>query len=119
MLQTYACRCDINTLTCNGVLAGYPDRTYKPALPILRSELATAIVAGLNMKEDQACGTSRFKDVNPSFWAKHNNRQSLYKRFMTGYTNNKFKPKTAATRAEALTAMSQHFPDAPCDPCTV
>lgn len=111
--------CDINTLTCHGVLAGYPDRTYKPALPILRSELSSAMVAGLQLQNVPASGGSSFSDVRSSFWAHPNIEKSLSRGVMIGYPSDKFKPKRAATRAEALTAMSKAIPDAPCDPQSV
>lgn len=103
--------CDINTLTSHGVLAGYPDRMYKPNLPILRSEFASAMVAGLELQNVPDFGQKMvFKDVPNSFWAKSNIDKAYNRGIMTGYPNDSFKPKNPVSRAEALSTMAKVLP---------
>ena len=102
--------CDINKLACNGVLAGYPDRTYKPSLPILRSELASALVSGLQLQNTPGFNQQIFRDVPKSHWAKSNIDKAYNRGLMAGYPNDNFKPNNSVSRAEVLSTMSKVLP---------
>ena len=68
--------CDINKLTENNIIAGYPDRTFKPNLPISRAEMASMITKGLNVNIPQHSkdASLMFKDVPDNFWGKNCNQ---------------------------------------------
>ncbi len=99
--------CDINKLTENNVIAGYPDRTFKPNLPVSRAEFASMAVKGFNLNEDMTCPQTHFKDVPKSHWANKVINKSVAEGLMTGYPNNMFKPNHPVSRAEALTILSK------------
>ncbi len=112
----YWASCDINTLTENNVIAGYPDRTYKPSLPVSRAEMATLVVKGFNLNDDVSCPSNMFKDVPESHWANKTIAKAVANGLMTGYPNNMFKPNEPISRAEAFSIMAKGI-NCPMDEC--
>lgn len=112
----YWASCDINTLTENNVIAGYPDRTYKPNLPVSRAEMATLAVKGFNLNDDVTCSTNMFKDVPQGHWANKTIAKAVSNGLMTGYPNNTFKPNQPISRAEAFAIMAKGI-NCPMDEC--
>ena len=112
----YWASCDINTLTENNIIAGYPDRTYKPSLPVSRAEMATLVVKGFNLNDDVSCPSSMFKDVPESHWANKTIAKAVANGLMTGYPNNMFKPNQPISRAEAFSIMAKGI-NCPMDEC--
>ena len=99
--------CDINKLTENNVIAGYPDRTFKPNLPVSRAEFASMAVKGFNLNEHMTCPEANFKDVPKDHWANKVINNSVAGGLMSGYPNHTFKPNHPVSRAEALTILSK------------
>ncbi len=99
--------CDINKLTENNVVVGYPDRTFKPNMPVSRAEFASMAVKGLNLNDNFDCPQTNFKDVPKSHWANKVVNKSVSEGLMRGYPNNMFKPDHPVSRAEALTILSK------------
>lgn len=112
----YWASCDINKLTENNVIAGYPDRTYKPNLPVSRAEMATLAVKGFNLNDDVTCAGNIFKDVPQSHWANKTIAKAVSNGLMTGYPNNTFKPNQPISRAEAFAIMAKGI-NCPMDEC--
>lgn len=100
--------CDINKLTENNVIAGYPDRTFKPNLPVSRAEMATLTVKGFNLLNSSVspCHKS-FRDVPRNFWAKSMIDKAVANGLMEGYNDTLFKPNKPVSRAEAFTILSK------------
>lgn len=104
----YWAGCAIDKLACANVIAGYPDRTFKPSLPVSRAEFASMMVKGLNMNLDCCLAPKKmFKDVSCGHWANPVIAKAVEEGIMCGYPNNTFKPKAPVTRTEALTALGQ------------
>ncbi|MCD7878335.1 MAG: S-layer homology domain-containing protein [Candidatus Gastranaerophilales bacterium] len=108
--------CDINVLTDNNVIAGYPDRTFKPNLPVSRAEMATLVVKGFNLNENVTCPNAMFKDVPESHWANKTIAKAVSNGLMSGYPNNLFKPNQPISRAEAFSIMAKGI-NCPMDDC--
>lgn len=106
--EGYWAGCAIDRLACTNVIAGYPDRTFKPTLPVSRAEFASMMVKGLNLNLDCPClsGQKIFKDVKCDHWANPVIAKAVQEGIMCGYPNNMFKPRLPVSRAEALTAMA-------------
>lgn len=104
----YWAGCAIDRLACANVIAGYPDRTFKPTLPVSRAEFASMMVKGLNMNLECPClsGQKIFKDVSCNHWANPVIAKAVQEGIMCGYPNHMFKPSLPVSRAEALTAMA-------------
>ena len=98
--------CDINKLAENNVVVGYPDRTFKPNMPVSRAEFATMAVKGLNL-ENYGATQAHFKDVPKNHWANRAINASVAEGLMTGYPNNTFKPNNPVSRTEALTILAK------------
>ena len=105
--QNYWASCDINRLASTHVVAGYPDRTFKPSMPITRAEFASMIVRGFNHDVNDYSKRANFKDVSPNNWASPAISKAVEEGLMCGCGGDKFMPKKHVTRVEALTAMSK------------
>ena len=112
----YWASCDINTLAENNIVAGYPDRTFKPSLPVSRAEMATLVVKGFNLNDDVSCPSAMFKDVPKSHWANKTIAKAVANGLMAGYPNNTFKPNQPISRAEAYSIMAKGI-NCPMDEC--
>lgn len=104
----YWAGCAIDKLACANVIAGYPDRTFKPTLPVSRAEFASMMVKGLNLNLGCDCLQNQkiFKDVSCDHWANAAIAKAVQDGIMCGYPNHMFKPSLPVSRAEALTAMA-------------
>lgn len=114
--EGYWAGCDINNLTANSVLEGYPDRTFKPNIPISRAEMATMAVKGLNLRDSVRDASTMFKDVPSNHWANRTIAKAVENGLMTGYPNNTFKPDQTLSRAEAFAIMAKGI-NCPMDEC--
>ncbi len=108
--------CDINKLTENNIIAGYPDRTFKPQLPVTRAEMASLIAKGFNLNDKLSCPEKSFNDVPENHWANKTINNAVANGMMVGYPHNLFKPNKPITRAEALTILSKGI-NCPMDEC--
>ncbi|MEI7473871.1 MAG: S-layer homology domain-containing protein [bacterium] len=100
----------INLLGSKGILAGYPDRTYRPTLPTLRSEFASMVVAGLNLEGTQAYSEKKFKDVPENHWARNDIYKAYNQGYMNGYSDNTFRPSETISRAQAFNSFAKALP---------
>ena len=111
----YWASCDINALTENDILAGYPNGMFKPGTNISRAEMATMVVKGFNLKSCSS-DTNLFSDVPQSHWASKNIASAVENGIMAGYPNNTFKPNQPLTRAEAFSIIAKNI-NCPMDQC--
>jgi hypothetical protein len=108
--QGYWASCDINRLATTSVVAGYPDRMFKPSIPVTRAEFASMIVKGFNHNVNDYSHRANFKDVSPNHWASPAISKAVEEGLMCGCGGNKFMPQKHVSRVEALTAMSKGIP---------
>lgn len=108
--------CDINKLTENNIIAGFPDKTFKPHLPVTRAEMASLIAKGLNLNDKMSCPEKMFRDVPRSHWANKTINNAVANGMMVGYPHDLFKPNQPISRAEALTILSKGI-NCPMDEC--
>lgn len=101
--------CDINLLAENKVIAGYPDRTFKPNLPVTRAEIASMAVNGFNLR-GCGCPHKTFKDVPADHWANNAINTAVSNGLMDGYPGDLFKPNKPVTRAEAMVTLAKGIP---------
>lgn len=101
--------CDINLLAENKVVAGYPDRTFKPNLPVSRAEIASMAVNGFNLRSC-GCPKKTFKDVPADHWANQAINTAVSNGLMDGYPGDLFKPNKPVTRAEAMVTLAKGIP---------
>ena len=98
---------DINRLTEQCVLDGYPDGMFKPNKKVSRAEMATMVVKGYNLDTDCTDSSLTFKDVPNNHWAHDYISKGVSENMIAGRSNDKFAPNDNITRTEALTIMSK------------
>lgn len=102
-----ACSRDVEKLQYIGVIAGYPDGTFKPANPIRRSEIAKIVVVCKKIADraQELMGPTQFPDVAADHWARGFINAAVETEIIKGYTDGEFKPDRDVTYAEALTML--------------
>ena len=100
--STYEAAVDL--MTQAGVIAGYPDGTFKPQNNVTRAEMAKMICYSL-LGADQAekLGVSRqiFSDVPTSFWGAKYIEYCYSQGIIGGYGNDKYGPNDPVTGYQA------------------
>jgi hypothetical protein len=108
---------DINRLTCQDVLVGYPDGLFKPNRDISRAEMATMAVKGYEKGNIPLSSDGNFSDVPRYHWAYENINRAATSDLLEGLSCNIFKPEGKMTRVEALNVIGkgQNCPTMDCD----
>ncbi len=107
VFDSYWASSDINRLTEQCVLEGYPDGLFKPNRRVSRAEMATMVVKGYNLDVTSGSDNLTFKDVPSNHWAKSYISKGVAEDMIAGKGNNLFKPNEDISRTEALTIMSK------------
>jgi len=88
-----------------GIIAGYPDKTFRPDNPVTRSEFARIMVISLNLPIKVTDNPS-FKDVPKDHWAYPYVETAKY--YLTGFRTQNgeyFKPSDYAVREDMAVAL--------------
>ncbi|WP_020430902.1 S-layer homology domain-containing protein [Paenibacillus riograndensis] len=95
----------IAVLASNGIIAGYPDGTFKPEREISRSEIIMILsrIVNFNNAAPVKAGIT-FSDTANS-WNKDQIARAAQIGLINGKGNGKFAPAQSSTRAEALTIV--------------
>ncbi len=91
-----------------GVLAGYPDGTFKPDQDVTRAEFAKVAVLALGYTEAQVQlfnAPTKFPDVAKDHWANGYINIAVANGILKGDTSGKFRPDDTVTVAEVLTVL--------------
>ena len=99
---------EINKLTRENIVFGYPDGNFRPNASISRAEFASLIVRGMN-KEDSIGDNPQytFKDVPKNHWAYNIISAAKADNLMTGYPDGTFKPDSPVSKIEAMTMLAK------------
>ena len=92
----------IDTLTSYGIIHGYEDNTFRPDLPVKRSEMAKLVYVTATTSVDAGEGVVTFPDVAQNNWAKGYISWCAAKSIVGGYEDGTFKPEESVTYDEAL-----------------
>ncbi|MER3398958.1 MAG: hypothetical protein C4316_10635, partial [Chloroflexota bacterium] len=100
----------IRYLGSAGLIAGFPDGSYKPDAPVLRAQLAKLLVASLgygpgDLPPVPTSPGCNFTDVSDSAWYAGWVRKACHLEIMVGVGGGKFAPQDPVTRAQAVTAI--------------
>ena len=96
----------INYLANNGVIIGYPDRTFRPESYITRAEIVT-LVTKMMHKEESSFDLDVFSDLEKGHWAYGFICSAYENGFIKGYPDKTFKPDQHITRAETVVIINQ------------
>ncbi|PZV13336.1 MAG: S-layer protein [Leptolyngbya sp.] len=94
----------ITSLAGRGVIAGFPDGTFRPDEPVTRAQYA-AMVRGA-FSQSAVRGATSFVDVPPSYWAAAAIREADMMGFLSGYPGNIFQPDQNIPRAQVLVSLA-------------
>jgi parallel beta-helix repeat protein len=93
----------ISALTKKGIIAGFPDGTFKPNEPVTRAQFA-AIVAKAFAPSAQRQGMA-FRDVTSSFWGADAISMAYRGGFLAGYPEGVFRPNQEIPKVQAIVAL--------------
>ncbi|MEF3244931.1 MAG: S-layer homology domain-containing protein [Caldisericaceae bacterium] len=97
--EDYWAKDQIDYLVTKGVIAGFPDGTFKPETPVTREQFAKMICIAKGLKEYKP-STPTFKDVSASRWSFGYVEAAVKAGYIKGYPNGIFKPENSITRQE-------------------
>ena len=87
-----------------GYIDGYSDGTFKPDGSVTRAEFAKMLVEALGIT---GTTTIAFKDVPAGKWYYSYVQKAVYAGFISGYSDNTFRPDNNITRQEAAAMISR------------
>ena len=94
----------IQKLSERGVIAGFPDGTFRPEEPVTRAQFA-AMVRKAFQKAPKREAT-RFNDVASNYWAYTAIQEAYTTGFLSGYPGNRFEPNQAIPRQQVLVSLA-------------
>ena len=94
----------INSLVSQGVLAGFPDGSFRPDAPVTRAQFSSMLQAVYTKRAVR--GTVNFADVPGNHWAKNAIQNSYKMGFLSGYPDNIFAPEQNIPREQVLVALA-------------
>ncbi|MBW4614817.1 MAG: S-layer homology domain-containing protein [Desmonostoc vinosum HA7617-LM4] len=94
----------ITRLASQGLIAGYPDGTFRPNASVTRAEFAAMLNKAFpNAKKTR--NATRFVDIPSSYWANGAIAKASQTGFLSGYPGGVFKPSQNIPRAQVLVAL--------------
>ncbi len=103
--QSNWARNDIQTLSDQGIITGYPDGSFRPQGLITRAEFSAVMVKALALAPT-ATGTQTFNDVPSSHWAYPSIETVRSAGLVSGYPGGLFMPARSISRAEAIAILA-------------
>jgi hypothetical protein len=94
----------IQQLSQRGVIAGFPDGTFRPNDPVTRAQFASMLTSAFSRTPQRQPIT--FVDVPSNFWASHVIRQAYTTGFLSGFPGNRFEPNQVIPRQQVLVALA-------------
>ena len=93
----------IRVLVEKGIIAGYPDGTYRPDQAITRAEFAALLNKAFTLQPTRAA--RKFKDVPNRYWASEVIQKAYQSGFLAGYPNGTFAPNQNIIRIQSLVSL--------------
>lgn len=105
---THWAKSEIDIAVTNGVANGVSATEFKPDEPITREQAAVMICNYKKISDKNHDKINKYSDKgNVSSWAKDSVEGVIEKGYMSGYSDNTFRPKNNITRAEAVVTLSR------------
>ncbi len=95
---------EITKLAQAGIIAGYPDGTFRPQDPVTRAEFAKMVVASFASPSESP---PSFKDVTQDFWASRYISAAQVMGWINGFPDGTFRPQDPVTRAQVLAVLAR------------
>ncbi|MGL5195452.1 MAG: DUF1565 domain-containing protein, partial [Chroococcales cyanobacterium] len=94
----------ITAMVEKGLIAGFPDGTYKPEEKLTRAQYAAILAKAFN--ETLSSTTTDFTDVASDFWGKEAIVKANRMGFIAGFPDVTFRPNDNLTRVQALVSLA-------------
>lgn len=93
----------INLLSEQGVIVGYPDGTFKPDANVTRAEFAAMAIRALGQQHTKIAQPVNFSDVDTNYWAYEDIQKAVYFDLISNDNSGElFRPEDSVSRAESL-----------------
>ena len=93
----------INLLSEQGVIVGYPDGTFKPDANVTRAEFAAMAIRALGQQHTKIAQPVHFTDIDENYWAYEDIQKAVYFDLISNNNeNDQFRPEDSVSRAESL-----------------
>ncbi len=94
----------IQQLSQRGVIAGFPDGTFRPEEPVTRAQFAAMIDKAFQKAQQRQA--INFTDVPSNYWASSAIQEAYAISFLSGYPGNRFEPNQAIPREQVLVSLA-------------
>ena len=94
----------IQQLVTRGVIAGFPDGSFRPEEPVTRAQFAAIISKAFNRTAVRQ--PVQFTDIPAGFWAQNAIQTAYTAGFLAGYPGNTFRPSENIPRAQVLVSLA-------------
>ncbi len=93
----------INTLSEQGVIVGYPDGTFKPDANVTRAEFAAMAIRALGQQHTKVAQPIHYSDINETHWAYEDIQKAVYFDLISNdKSGDTFRPDDSVSRAESI-----------------
>lgn len=93
----------IEILTEQGVIVGYPDGTFQPDENVTRAEFASMAIKALGQEHTTVAQPVQFTDIDPTFWAYDAIQKALYFDLISCPPEGQpFRPDDSVSRGESI-----------------
>ncbi len=94
----------IQQLSQQGVIAGFPDGSFRPEEPVTRAQFAAMVDKAFQKAQQRQA--INFADVPSNYWASSAIQQAYTIGFLSGYPGNRFEPNQAIPREQVLVSLA-------------
>ncbi len=94
----------IQQLSQRGVIAGFPDGTFRPEEPVTRAQFAAMVDKAFQKAQQRQA--INFTDVPSNYWASSAIQEAYAISFLSGYPGNRFEPNQAIPREQVLVSLA-------------
>jgi hypothetical protein len=94
----------IQELAQRGVIAGFPDGSFRPDAPVTRSQYAAMVRKAFNKAQERQ--PINFVDVSSNYWAYSAIQEAYTTGFLSGYPGGIFRPTQNIPREQVLVSLS-------------
>lgn len=95
----------IQALSNDNVIVGYPSGIFKPDAPVTRAEFATMVIRALGQENAPIGETPDFKDITVDHWAYKNILRAATFDLIKGTDDGLFRPDDNISKAEAISIV--------------
>src|SRR5579883_1531975 len=102
----------IKALVEHGIVAGFPDGSFKPNEQVTRAQFAAMVTRAFELEEEGSQSAASFSDVSNKYWGSKAIAAVSSAGLVSGFPDGTFHPEERITRAQALVILAKTLPQA-------